>query len=153
MKLTKDLNIKIYEVLTGYKVKVTSSPFIAILQFANENGGDIDSDQLYNDFLQPLSQKACENILERLANMGYFKKDNSYIEESYENDYYEDIEEDINYSLTELGYQSAQKEEFYENRNGILKIYLTDNEFVEQKVVKIEEINRQDSFEGKYIKT
>jgi len=135
MKLTKDINIKIYEVLTDYKVKVTSSPFIAILKFAEENGGEITSNQLYNDFLQPLSEKASENILDRLTSMGYFEKDNAYMEEAYEEEYYDDNFRDSfsqrniydgnnNYILTELGYTSAQQEEFYENRNGILKIYL-----------------------------
>ena len=138
MKLTKNIKVRVYEVLADYKIKVKKSPFIAILKFANENGGKITSDQLYNDFLQPLSVKACENILDRLAIMGYF---------DYE--YYDDEYYDEHYTLTNLGYEAAKQEEFYEDRNGVLKIFFAENEFIEQKVVKIEEVNRPDSFEEK----
>ncbi len=153
MKLTKDIKVKAYEVLADYKVKVKKSPFIAILKFANENGGKITSEQLYNDFLQPLSKKACENILERLVNMGYFEKEKSVFSftgrlPENERDFHNQSLE-WNYKLTVLGQHSAEQEEFYEERNGILKIFLADNEFIEQKIVKIEEVNRPDSFEEK----
>ncbi len=127
MKLTKTINIETYEVLSNYKVKVKQSPFIAILKFAEENGKYITVEKLY-DFLYPLSKKACENILNRLTNMGYFD----------EKDYY---------YLTELGCEAAKQEVFYEERKGMLRVYFANNEFIEQKIVKIEELNRKEDFD------
>lgn len=126
MKLTKQIKINIYSVLADYKVKSKNAPFIAIFQFANENRGTIDSEELYKGLLYPLSRQACENILNRLTNMGYFEINNHYKE----------------YTLTKLGVQAAKTEDFYENRKGILKIYIAeDNEFIPKKIVKIEEFN------------
>ncbi len=141
MKLKTELKIKVYEVLADYKLKVPDSPFIAILKFTEENKGRITSRQLY-DFLQPLSIKACENLLDRLKNMGYF----IVLDAVYNGD------ADI-YSLTELGRKSAEKEEFYDNRHGILRIFLTNNEFIRQRIVKIEEVRKQDSFDETHLET
>lgn len=147
MKLTKNIKVKVYEVLADYKVKVKKSSLIAILKFAYENGGEVTSSQLYSDLLQPLSKKACENILERLLNMGYFKKEEFYDDDFYDNFHSRNNDDKVRYSLTELGYTSALQEEFYENRNGVLKIFTTNSEFIEQKVVAIKEVGRQQSFE------
>ncbi len=134
MKLTKTINIETYEVLADYKVKVEKSPFIAILKFAEEQGGQVYEESLYDKLLKPLSKKACANILDRLTNMGYFKKEFGY---------------EINYYLTELGWKSAEQEEFYEQRKGVLRIKLVENEFIEQKVVEIEveELKGENRFE------
>lgn len=125
MELKKNLIVNVYEVIADYKVKIENAPFIAILKFAEENNGYIDSDLLHHELLKPLSEKACRNLLNRLSTMGYF-------EETYENEFY----------LTDLGYRSAQKEEFYDQRNGLLKLYVAEpNEFIPQRIVKIQEIS------------
>ena len=72
--------------------------------------------------------------------MGYFEiEDNYYLNSHYDENYI--------YMLTELGYQSAQQEEFYDNRRGILRLYITNNEFVPQNIVKITEL-RDDSYKN-----
>lgn len=129
MELKKNIKVKVYEVIADYKVKIENAPFIAILKFAEESGGIIFPSYLYNNLLFPLSEAACENLLYRLANMGYFT---ILKEVGYENEYH----------LTDIGYQSAQNEEFYDQRNGLLKLYVAEeNEFIPQRIVKILEIS------------
>ncbi len=67
MELKKDLKINIYEVIADYKVKTENAPFIAILQFAQEKITPIYPSLLQEELLAPLSDKACENLLERLT--------------------------------------------------------------------------------------
>jgi len=167
MKLIKDLTINIYEVIADYKVKIENAPFIAILKFAEEKGGVITPELLQKELLNPLSTKACENLLKRLINLNYIELlkhsdiDDSIlsIQEKAEKRIQEALRE-LNqievehetfqqnyvadqYKLTNLGYISAQKEEFYDERNGLLKLYVAEeNEFIEQRIVKIEEFNR-----------
>lgn len=125
MELKKNIKVNVYEVIADYKVKIENAPFIAILKFTEENNGYVDSNLLHYKLLKPLSEKACKNLLSRLKNMGYMT-------ENYAGEYI----------LTELGYQSAQKEEFFEQRTGLLKLYVAeDNEFIPQRVVKIQEIS------------
>jgi len=150
MKLKKNIKINIYEVIADYKVKTENSPFIAILQFAEENGGKVDSYTLQSGLLAPLSEKACGNLLKRLAKMGYFEKIKTIgkIDLSSLNmgtrrtqTVIQPTSKDF-YRLTELGYESAQKNEFYEQRNGLLKLYVAEGfNFIEQKIVKIKEYN------------
>lgn len=142
MKLKKDLKVNIYEVIADYKVKQKNAPFIAILQFAEENNGTIEPSLLREVLLSPLSEKACENLLERLTKMGYFEKNVDNYDDDYDDydDYKNEEINESNYQLTTLGYVSALNEEFYEPRNGLLKLYVTEgSRFIEQKIVKIEE--------------
>ncbi len=146
MKLTKNIKVNVYEVLADYKVKINYSPFIAILKFAEEKGGTIELNLLYKELLQPLSEKACENLLDRLSDMGYFERKDNYPSFNRRGNRYRTIIFSKNtYHLTSLGYNAAQKEEFYEDRRGILKIYITDSEFISQKIIKVKEL-KEDSF-------
>ncbi len=143
MILKKDIKTSVYEVIADYKVKIENAPFIAILKFAEENGGVIYQSLVHEELLAPLSEKACGNLLERLTSMGYFQKEQSddfrHLPQ-YEDEFQQKI---FNYKLTELGYESAQKEEFYDQRHGLLKLHVAEeNEFIEQRVVKVEESNR-----------
>ena len=67
MKLTKNIQTKVFEVLAEYKVKESNAPYIAILQFAVENEGIITPEFLREEMLKPMSVKACENLLKRLS--------------------------------------------------------------------------------------
>ena len=129
MELKKNIKVKVYEVIADYKVKIENAPFIAILKFAEENKGIAYPSGLYENLLYPLSEAACKNLLDRLANMGYFT---ILKEVGYENEY----------RLTDIGYHSAQNEEFYDQRNGLLKLYVAEeNEFIPQRIVKIQEVS------------
>lgn len=126
MELKKNIKVNVYEVIADYKVKIENAPFIAILKFTEENNGYVDSNILYQELLKPLSEKACKNLLSRLKNM-------SYLEENYR----------TGYKLTKLGYDSVEKEEFFEQRIGLLKLYVAEeNEFIPNRVVKIQEISK-----------
>lgn len=123
MKLERKEQVEVIDVLATYKEKVKQSPFIAILKFAYENNNNITSEDLYK-FIGSLSQKACKNILERLTNQGYFEGKEDY--------------NGISYLLTDLGLDSAKKEEFFDHKNGVLRLHIVTNEFVKQKIVKVE---------------
>lgn len=136
MKLTKDIKVENYEILANYKVKTDKSPFIAVLKYIQEKDSLIYADELHN-LLKPLPERACKNILERLTNMGYLDKRKD-----------DDDDDSFYFELTELGEKSADEKIFYEERYGVLKISLVHNEFIPQKIVKIEEkFDRQNKFE------
>ncbi len=136
MKLNKDIHINKYRVLSEYKVKVGKSPFMSVLQLANEEGGVLTAEILYEKLMSPLSVKACENLLIRLRAMGYFI-------ENAENDLDNEAQL-INYELTLLGRKSIETEDFYDKRNGLLEIWVADDNEFTSKIVKIEELQHDD---------
>lgn len=84
MELKKKIKVNVYEVIADYKVKIENAPFIAILKFAEEQKGMVYPSLLFEELLNPLPEKACENLLDRLHTMGYFNKN---VDEEYEDDY------------------------------------------------------------------
>lgn len=122
MKLSKEININKYRVLADYKVKVKKSPFVSVLQLANEEEGVLTAEVLYEKLMKPLSVKACENLLIRLTAMGYFNKN-------------------INYELTSFGEKSIETKDFYDQRNGVLEIWIAEDNAFTSRVVKIDELN------------
>ena len=143
MKLVKQMNIKVYQVMAEYKVKVKNAPFIAILQLAQEHEV-ISPELLKEDLLHPLSNAACVNILRRLESMDYL--------EYYSPDkalFFGQNNGQNLMSLTELGKYAAEKEEYYEPRMGIIEIHIAEpNEIVRERIVKVIEV-REESFESK----
>ncbi|CAL2080177.1 conserved hypothetical protein [Tenacibaculum dicentrarchi] len=132
MKLTKNIHINKYRILADYKVKVSKSPFMSVLQLANEKGGILTPDVLYDQLMQPLAIKACENLLERLTSMNYF-------EAFFKYDLFDETEKKF-HELTSFGEQSIETKDFYDKRNGLLEIWVAhDNEFT-PNIVMIKEL-------------
>ena len=140
MILTKEININKYRVLADYKVKVKKSPFMSVLQLANEEEGVLTAETLYEKLMKPLSIKACDNLLIRLTSMGYFIENNEYEEDEWE-DEWEDEVEYFYYKLTSFGKQSIEKDDFYDQRNGVLEIWIAEDNAFTSRVVKIDELN------------
>ena len=131
MILTKDISINKYRVLADYKVKVAKSPFMSVLQLAQEEDGMLNSEVLYEKLMKPLALKACENLLERLSLMGYFDEINDF------------------YQLTDFGLHSIDNQDFYDKRNGLLEIWVAESNRFTQKIVKIEELKYDDDKKSK----
>ncbi len=136
MKLTKNIHINKYRILADYKVKVSKSPFMSVLQLANEKGGILTPDVLYDQLMQPLAIKACENLLERLTSMNYF-------EAFFKYDLFDETEKKF-HELTSFGEQSIETKDFYDKRNGILEIWTTEKNEFTSEIVKIEELPYDD---------
>lgn len=143
MKLTKKINIDVYQVKAEYKVKVENAPFIAILQLAQEHEV-ITPELLKEELLHPLSKAACKNILSRLERMGYLEEHS--LEISILSGY-NTIKNQM--TLTELGKYAAEKEEYYQQRMGLIEIHVAENnEFISDRIVKMVEV-REENFDSK----
>lgn len=139
MILNKDININKYRVLADYKVKVKKSPFMSVLQLAKEEIGELTAEILYEKLMKPLSVKACENLLIRLVSMGYFEKGFNGVIEGDENEWLAENKNDF-YQLTPFGFQSIDTKDFYDTRNGLLEIWIAEDNAFATKIVKIEEL-------------
>ncbi|MCD8404992.1 hypothetical protein LNI88_06555 [Tenacibaculum dicentrarchi] len=133
MKLTKEITVNKYRVLADYKVKIKKSPFMAVLQLAYEQEEELNAKILHENLLYPLSINACENLLIRMASMGYFKL---YDEQENEPHLY--------YFLTEFGINAIVTKSFYSEKNGVLEIWTTEKNEFTSEIVKIEELPYDD---------
>ncbi|PQJ72747.1 hypothetical protein [Polaribacter butkevichii] len=139
MELTKDIRINKYRVLADYKVKIAKSPFMSVLQLANEEGGLLTPEILFEELMQPLSLRACENLLIRLTSMEYFEEDyNGSIKKNEEEWFIEN--QNTYYKLTEFGRQSIETNDFYDKRNGLLEIWVTEENEFTPKIIKLTEL-------------
>ncbi|MBE7697614.1 hypothetical protein [Tenacibaculum finnmarkense] len=131
MKLTKEITVNKYRVLADYKVKIKKSPFMAVLQLAYEQKQykELNAKILHENLLYPLSINACENLLIRMASMGYFK-----LYDDQEN------EQHLYYFLTEFGINAIVTKSFYSEKNGVLEIWTTEKNEFTSEIVKIEEL-------------
>lgn len=141
MQLNKELDINIYEVVAEYKVKSNNAPFIAILLLANGyEDQTLLPETLKEELLHPMTLPACKNILDRLCRLGYFRKD----EEDNDNYGYGYNNE---YQLTSFGKSAAKRKEFFENRKGLLRIHIAEeNQFLPKRIVNIEELDDRSKF-------
>lgn len=135
MKLTKEIHIDKYRVLADYKVKVAKSPFMSVLQLAKEEDGKLTPEKLYEHLMKPLSIKACDNLLIRLDSMGYFNRN-----VTHEENRWSEKTEHVIYELSEFGRQSIETKDFYDKRNGLLEIWVADNNEFTSKIVKVSEL-------------
>ncbi len=136
LELTKKVNIKKWQVVASYKIKVENPAFVGILKYALEqeqNEAVINSETLHKYLLNPLSINACSNILHRLKEERYFyqDKDTKY------------------YRLTRLGQESAEMETFYTSKNGVLDIYYCDLKILNQPIILIKELERPENLSEK----
>ena len=150
MNLTKKINVKTYWILAKYKVKKENTPMLSILTAvdeAMEDVGYINAAILCEELLFPLTEQAGENLLLRLKDMKYLKKyihpNEDWEEYDYREDYNDkDDSDDNDYILTRLGQKAVQNKAYYEERKGVLKIYVASNQndFITQDILKIEEL-------------
>lgn len=122
MILSKYIYVNKYRVLADYKVKVTKSPFMSVLQLAKEEDNSLTPELLYENLMKPLALKACRNLLDRLTLMGYFEKT------------------DEAYQITYFGLNSIDNKDFYDKRTGLLEIWIAEKNKFTQEIVKIKEI-------------
>ncbi len=118
--LQRKETIQVYQVSMELQIKTKENPFIAILILASEEGNRTTAGNIQDSlFGGTLPERACENLLQRLELMGYFKKD-SYNE----------------YELTYKGIESAKDNSFWQGEKGVYNLYISDNELVGQKLIK-----------------
>lgn len=154
--LKSNENIEVYQVELVLKVKTKQSPFIAVLILAKElyesDSVHIDSGILRDKLLPVLPLKACQNILERLCDEGYFEE-----VRNYNNDLFKVTKEDylksdfksfqqnsdfVGFLLTELGEQSATDKSFWIGEKGVYDVFVSKLNLFEQKIIKIEKATR-----------
>ncbi len=125
--LRKVEQVEIYQVELALKEKTKQSPFIAVLILAQEQG-EIDVISLKTNLLPILPERACENLLKRLAKQGYL--------------YEEEYGSFSSYSLTELGEQSAIDKSYWVGEKGLYDVYISkkmfDDGFIPYHILKIE---------------
>lgn len=128
IELTKTVNITKWQVVASYKERIKSDAYVGILKYALEQGDEgVIPQMLYDNLLKPLSYTACKNILFRLREKGYFRKNE---------------EDEKRYYLTNLGRDSALDEVFYDDKTSVLNIYYCASKLLEQSIVKIEVVDR-----------
>jgi hypothetical protein len=153
--LKKTELIEIYQVQLTLKEKTKQSPFIAVLILAREQG-EITAKTLKDYLLPTLPIRACNNLLIRLTQQGYLKKKlqgnfrnniwgNSFYDEEDENDYNGSV-----FTLTELGEQSAIDKSFWVGEKGIYNVYISHSNLLNQKIIKIEKIDRSEDDRNGY---
>lgn len=125
--LRKTEQVEIYQVELALKEKTKQSPFIAVLILARELG-EIDAISLKTNLLPTLPERACENLLKRIAKQGYF--------------YEEEYGSFSSYTLTILGEKSAIDRSYWVGEKGIYDVYVStklfDDGFIPYHILKIE---------------
>lgn len=135
--LKRQEEVEIFQVELSLKVKTKQSPFIAVLILAQEQE-EISAQTLQENLLTSLPVRACENLLQRLEQQGYLQKRqrNTF---GYRQTYRDAIE---NYSLTELGEQSAVDKSFWIGEKGVYNVYVSKSNLIQQRIVRTEKVER-----------
>ena len=135
--LKRDEDIEIFQVELALKSKTKQSPFIAILILAKEliENEDyyIDSDILQEKLLTALTPRACENLLERLRQQGYFEE------------IWDDEDKFIGYKLTEQGNKSAIDQSFWIGEKGVYNVFVSKSNLIEQRIIRTEKVERAEN--------
>lgn len=147
MKLTTKITVQKIRVIADYQRKEPNPMFTAILKYALENDETIVAREVKNELSGiALNLRMWENILDRLAVQGYFKKEERIHEPPVNNwDYYETapFEEDFKfyYDLTDFGKEAAEQNTFFKQMKGELEIWIVKDkiDWFPFQVVKIRE--------------
>lgn len=135
--LKRNEEIEVYQVELALKVKTKQSPFIAILILAQEQE-EVSAETLQQNLLTSLPLRACENLLKRLEQQGYLqKKQNNMF--GYRQTYQAPF---ANYSLTDLGVQSAIDKSFWIGEKGVYNVFVSKSNFLEQRIIRTEKVDR-----------
>jgi hypothetical protein len=154
--LHKKEQIEIYQLKLDLKEKVKQNPFISVLILAKElydNESDyINSDILRDKLLPVFPLKACQNLLDRLCDEGYFEE----VRMDYEGQLYFISIDDfryksittvtnfLGYNLTQLGEESVEDKSYWVGEKGIYNVYVSKSNLVSQKIIKIEKVERSE---------
>jgi len=137
ISLKRNEEVEIFQVELSLKVKTKQSPFIAVLILAQEQE-EISAESLQQNLLTSLPVRACENLLKRLEQQGYLQKRQSDMF-GYRQTYRAAFE---NYSLTELGEQSAVDKSFWVGEKGVYNVYVSKSNLIQQRIVRTEKVER-----------
>lgn len=134
IRLKKDEVVDIFQAELVLKVKSKQNPFIAILIFALEQEG-ITAESLQEYLLSALPIRACTNLLIRLEQQGYLER-NIY---------------DYSFELTQMGVENAFNKSFWIGEKGVYNIYVSRSNLIEQRIIKIEKVDRAEDSRGNSI--
>ncbi len=135
IKLTKKQTVQVFQVAMELLTKTKQSPFIALLIRAKELDDEnyCTSAASIREYLLPnLPERACYNLLNRLATEGYLEK-----------------RADENFEITEKGIASAEDNSIWEGEKGIYNVYITQSNLLEQKIIAIVATDRQNDTQEK----
>jgi DNA-binding PadR family transcriptional regulator len=159
--LQKNQDIEVYQVELAIKKKAKQSPFISVLILAQETG-ELCAEDLCRKLLVSLPVKAGYNLLKRLEQQGYLDSDDSpeitteQIEDIYKmqkrslertEKYLDNLinaSRNINacFQLTELGEKCATDKSYWIGEKGIYNVYVCHSKFIQQKITKIEKVEK-----------
>lgn len=126
--------------------KVKDRPYIAILMRAYEAGGEIAPSMVRGDLLVSLPLKACENLLYRLRDLGYFEKRERNLNGQDGQDGQEPV-----FRITDKGRESAQTKTFWQPEKGAYMVYKSKSPLITrligQSIIQITPPNRSDKRE------
>lgn len=127
--LKRKENLEVYQVELVLKVKTKQSPFIAVLILALELQ-EITAENLQQNLLASLPVRACENLLNRLEQQEYLKKEKKGW--------------NVSYVLTDYGKQSAKDKSFWIGEKGVYNVFVSKSNLFEQKIIKTEKVDRSE---------
>jgi len=128
--------------------KVKDRPYIAILMRAREAGGEITPSMVRRDLLVSLPLKACENLLYRLTDLGYFEKAGVKSERNLNGQYGQDGQEPV-FRITDKGRESAQTKTFWQPEKGAYMVYKSKSPLITRLIGQsIIQITRHRSDKG-----
>jgi len=126
--------------------KVKDRPYIAILMRACEAGEEITPSMVRSDLLVSLPLKACENLLYRLTDLGYFEKRERNLNGQYGQDGQEPV-----FRITDKGRESAQTKTFWQPEKGAYMVYKSKSPLITRLIGQsIIQITRHRSDKGEH---
>lgn len=125
--LKRNEEIECFQVELSLKVKTKQSPFISILILAKEIE-EIDAISLNANLLSSFPERACSNLLKRLADQKYLA------EKEYGNF--------SSYTLTDFGEECANDKFFWIGEKGIYNVFVSKSNLINQKIIKTEKVER-----------
>jgi hypothetical protein len=127
--LKRKQKVEVYQVSMELLVQNRQHPFIAILILASElyaKGYEYITPNLLNQFLLPnLPERACLNLLNRIAEKQYFEESN----------YSKDC-----FKLTDLGKKCIESKSIWVGEKGIYNLYFTESPFVNQQIIAVTQV-------------
>lgn len=138
--LKQNTEVEIYQVELALKVKTKQSPFIPILILAQEQE-EISAEILQENLLTALPVRACDNLLKRLKQQGYLQQEQRNMF-GYRQTHQVAF---ANYTLTELGEQSAIDKSFWIGEKGVYNVYVSKSKLIQQQIIKTDKVDRAEN--------
>jgi len=146
--LRKRERLELYLMLLEIEKEVKDRPYIAILKRAYEAEGEITPSMVRSDLLVSLPLKACENLLYRLTDLGYFEEAGVKRERNLNGQHGQDGQEPV-FRITDKGRESAQTETFWQPEKGAYMVYKSKSPLITRLIGQsIIQITRHRSDKG-----